>query len=127
MKKKIWLIPIIVIGLILVFLIGSVGFLTIKGYGVSQGRYLEAKDGQPLFILDNSPIEMSNRTDKDLFGKLDNGDKILVIHDGILESYPGRTGVYGIFKLSDGTTADIPQEVLNQLIELGWLETETEE
>ena len=123
MKKQRWLIPVIVIGLILVFLIGSVGFLAIKGYGISQGRYLESKNGQPILILDNFPITMSNRTAKDLFDNYDVGDKILVIHDGIAESYPGKTGVYAVFKLSDGTTGDIPQKVVQQLIELGWLET----
>ena len=127
MKNKKWLIPVIVISLVLVLLIGSVGFLAIKGYGISQGRYLESKNGQPILILDNSPMTMSNRTEKDLFDNYDVGDKILVIHDGIAESYPGKTGVYAVFKLSDGTTGDIPQEVVNQLIELGWLETETEE
>ena len=123
MKNKKWLIPVIVISLVLVVLIGSVCFLAINGYGISHGRYLESKNGQPIFILDNSPITMSNRTAKDLFGNCDVGDKILVIHDGIAESYPGKTGVYAVFKLSDGTTGDIPQNVVNQLIDLGWLET----
>ena len=102
----------------------GIGTMVNKGYGVSTGLYLEVKDGQALFIRDNSPIEMSNRTERDLFDNLDIGDKVLVIHDGIAETYPGRTGVYVVFKLSDGTTGDIPQNVVQQLIDLGWLETE---
>lgn len=124
MKKKKWLIPIVAFALIVVLLFAFIIVVTNKGYGISQGRYLEAKDGQAMLILDNSPIEMSNRTDKKLYDKLDIGDEILVVHDGIAESYPGKTGVYAVFKLRDGTTGDIPQNVVIQLIELGWLESE---
>ena len=124
MKNKKWLISIAIIVAVLVSVIAGVGTMVNKGYGVSTGLYLEAKDGQSLFIRDNSPIEMSNRTGRDLFDNLDIGDKILVIHDGIAETYPGRTGAYAVFKLNDGTTGDIPQNVVQQLIDLGWLETE---
>ena len=124
MKKKKWLIPLGAFGVILVFFVGYVGLFVSKGYGISIGRYLEAKNEYPMLLLDNSPIQMSNRTGKDWFNKLDVGDAILVIHDGIAETYPGKTGVYGIFKLGDGTAGDIPEKVVNQLIELGWLEKE---
>lgn len=126
MKKKKLLIPVAIIAAILVLVVAGIGIMFAKGYGISTGRYLEAKDGAAMFVRDNSPIQMSNRTDKDLFDKLDIGDKVLVIHDGIAESYPGRTGVYAVFKLSKGNTGDIPQKVVNELIDLGWLETEEE-
>lgn len=122
MKKKMWLIPVLAIGLIVILLIGVVGVIEIKGFGLSSGRYLEAKDGTSLMVLDNSPVRMANKTDKDLFGNFDAGDKILVIHDGIRQSYPGQTGVYAVFKLSDGTIDDIPDAVLRELMKLGWLE-----
>lgn len=124
MKKKKWLIPIVAFALIFVLLFAFIIVVTNKGYGISQGRYLEAKDGQAMLILDNSPIEMSNRTDKKLYDKLDIGDEILVVHDGIAESYPAKTGVYAIFKLNDGKMEDIPQEVVNSLVELGWLQSD---
>ena len=127
MKKKKWLIPVVIIVVILIFVIVGIGTMVNKGYGISTGLYLEAKDGQALFIRDNSPIEMSNRTKREMFDNFDIGDKILVIHDGIAETYPGRTGVYAVFKIGNGTTGDIPQNVVNQLIELGWLETAEEE
>jgi len=127
MKKKVWLIPLAAIGLVLVLLIGSVGIITAKGWGISQGRYLEAKNGQPMLILDNAPIVMSDRKGRALFDDLDIGDEILVVHDGIAESYPGKKIVYAVFKLSSGTMGYIPQKVVNQLIELGWLETVAEE
>ena len=74
-----------------------------------------------MIILENSPVQMSNQTNWDLFDGLATGDKILVIHDGMDQSYPGRTGVYVILKLSNGSADDIPQTVVNSLIELGWL------
>ena len=127
MKKKKWIIPVVVIGVICVLLIGVVGILASGSFDMSQGRYLEAKNGQSMFVLDNSPIQMSNRTRKDIFDDLEVGDKILVIHDGIAETYPGKTGAYAIFKLSDGTADDISQTVVNGLTELGWLESKLPE
>ena len=99
LRKKVFLLPTIIIGFVLLFIIGSIGVITEKGYGISVGRYLGATNGTAMFIRDNSPIQMSNRTDRDLFDNLEVGDKILVIHDGIAESYPGRTGAYWCMKL----------------------------
>ena len=121
MRKKVFLLPTIIIGFVLLFIIGSIGVITEKGYGISVGRYLGATNGTAMFIRDNSPIQMSNRTDRDLFDNLEVGDKILVIHDGIAESYPGRTGAYWCMKLEGGTQADIPEQVIEELAELGWI------
>ncbi len=123
MKKKKWLIPVVAIVFVFALFFALIILMINKGYGISKGRYLEAKNGQTMLILDNSPINMSNRTGKDLFDNIEIGDEILVIHDGIAESYPGKAGIYAVFKLRDGTTGDIPQNVVNQLIELGWLES----
>ena len=123
MKRNKWIISIVIIVAVFVLTITGIIIMINKGYGISTGQYLEAKNGQDLLIRDNSPIVMSNRTEKELFDDLDIGDMILVIHDGIAETYPGRTGVYAIFKLSNGAIDDIPKNVVNQLMELGWLET----
>ena len=122
MKKKIKVIFIALICAVAIMLLSFLGIITVKGLGISEGRYLEAKNGVSMIILDNSPIQMSNRTGKNLFDKLDTGDKILVLHDGIAESYPGRTGVYAVFKQEDGTIDDIPQAVISNLTEMGWLD-----
>lgn len=77
--------------------------------------------GEDMFIDGNSPIIMSNRKDKEgLFSGLGTGDKILIFHDGIADTYPGRTGAYWCVKLEDGTQADIPEQVIEELTELGW-------
>ena len=64
---------------------------------------------------------MTNVTGRNLFRNFAAGDKILAIHDGINESYPGSTGTYAVFKLSKGSAGDIPQEIADQLVALGWL------
>lgn len=124
MAKKKRLIPVLVIILIFVLLI--VGFFASvrRGYCCSVGRYLETSNGTGMVVLENSPVEMCNQTNWDLFGGLTTGDKILVIHDGMDLSYPGRTGVYAVLKLSNGNADDIPPTVVNSLIELGWLTTQ---
>lgn len=108
---------------IIILLVIGIYILINKGYGMSVGRYLEVKDGTAMLVRENSPISMHNRTNWDLYDKLDTGDKIFVIHTGIAESYPGQTGVYAIFKISDGTIADIPQKVIKELNKLGWIDT----
>ena len=122
--KKLLKITFGIISGIIILLAISVYILLNKGYGISVGRYLEAKNGKAMLVCEKSPISMHNRTKRDLVDDLDIGDKILVIHTGIAESYPAQTGVYAVFKISDGTTDDIPQKVVNELIELDWLELE---
>lgn len=123
MKKKKWAIPIASIITILVLIIACVGILLHKGYDISEGVYLESKDGSAIIVCERTPIIMSNRTNRDLFDTLKIGDKILVIHDGIAESYPARTGAYAIFKINDGVTGAIPPSVIEELIELGWIDS----
>ena len=120
MKK--WWISIIVIAVILVLLVAGVGALMYRGYSVSTGIYLEAKNDTAILVCDQTPIVMSNRTQKDLFADLETGDKITVVHDGIQETYPAGTGVYAVFANKDGTTGEIPPSVMDTLTEMGWFE-----
>jgi len=122
-KKKKWLIPVGIISAILVLIIICVGVFISKGFGVSEGIYLETKDGSAIMVCKRTPIAMSNRTNLDLFDNLEIGDKILVIHDGIAESYPARTGAYAVFKRNDGVTGAIPPSVIEEMIELGWIDS----
>ena len=121
MKKKI-LIPVcIVLSILIIFSVSSVFLINRYSLSVSQGLYLSANDNTPMMIQMNSPIKLNNLTNNEnLFDKLSDGDEILVIHDGIQESYPGATGVYAVFKLTDGELSDIPENVLVSLSELGW-------
>ena len=119
MKKSI-IIPLCIVLALFLIIGGGLAYMSAKSLDFSVGRVLSANNSMML-VLDNSPIQMSNRTDsKNLYAKLSDGDKVLVMHDGIAESYPGKTGVYGIFKLEDGSITDIPDGIIESLTELGW-------
>ena len=63
-------------------------------------RALITQNGTYMLIDGNSPIALSNRQKNDkLFEDLESGDKVWVLHDGIEETYPARTGAYAVRKL----------------------------
>lgn len=130
MKKtsiKILCVILAVFLLITAVVVIGMGVMVSKGYGITEGRCLITGTGSYMLIDENnSPIEMNNQSDKDLFADLSSGDEILVLHDGIQESYPAGTGVYYCKKLSDGEPEDIPSSVIESLTELGWLEKKIE-
>ena len=113
---------IIAIMLCIVLLIG-VAFIiaAASGIGISVGTCIKADNGRYLVVIDNSPIAMSQLGgNRNIFEKLETGDKLLVIHhSGILETFPGKMGVYLVVKLSSGH--EIPQEIISQLTDLGWM------
>ena len=113
----------IVIGIVLaVFLLVGCSLLWMvkNSIGISIGTCLATETGKYLIILDNSPISMNARSGNGtLFDGLETGDKLLIIHDGIAESYPGRTGVYLCLKVGDGE--EIRESITTELREMGWL------
>ena len=123
MKTKVLRLALIIIGSLLVVLALIIALMAHKSLSFSSGRYLLADNGADIFILGNSPIVMSNRTENEnMFSRLDTGDKILVLHDGVAESYPGKTGAYFVLKLGNGSRADIKSSVLESLSRLGYLQ-----
>ena len=118
MKKK------VVIGVIIgmaVLLLAVVIWFANRGFSFSTVRCIETRQSY-MMVLDNSPITMSNHSwNKELFEDLDTGDKILVLHDGIAESYPGQTAVYFCVRLEEGAATDVPETVISSLEELGYV------
>ena len=112
---------IIAVMLCLVILVGAAFiFMAASGIGISVGTCIKADNGRYLVVIGNSPIAMSQLGgNKNIFEKLSTGDKIFVVHNGILETFPGRTGVYLVVKLSSGHK--IPQDIISQLTDLGWM------
>ena len=121
MKRKKWLIP-AVIAVVAVSLAVVVGLAARRSLDVSTGRYLAARNDVDMLVVGSTPIKMSDRGGRDLFDGLDTGDKILVLHDGIAESYPAQSGAYAVFRLGDGSVRDIPQRVIDELTEMGWMD-----
>ena len=106
---------------VIIALAVALGFLAIKGMGISYGIYLEARNNTPMMIVENSPMKMSRRSDRDIFDGLENGDRILVIHSAIAESYPAQTGAYAVIKLWGGDASDISSDVIENLMSMGWI------
>ena len=127
MKRKILvMLSTIVAILLLLFAICFVvfGIASFKGYGVMEGKVLVTNTGYMIIDDDNSPITMSNQSEnEEIFKGLTSGDKILIVHDGIQESFPAGTGVYYCIKLYDGEYKDLPEQVIVSLIELGYIDT----
>lgn len=118
MKKTIFRIAIVVAAMVLLAAAALIFFGIRQGVRFSQAQYLETAHGHML-LIDGSPVSMSGKDGR--FKNLTTGDKVLVAHSSIAESYPGRAEAYLCMKKSDGTASDIPSEVLQSLRELGWL------
>lgn len=118
MKKTIFRIALILLAVVLTAAAVLVFVGARQGIRFSEALYMETAHGHML-LIDGSPISMSGKDG--MFKKLTTGDKVLVAHGLIAESYPGQAKAYLCMKRSDGTAADIPSDTLDSLRELGWL------
>lgn len=88
----------------------------------TEGVCLLTETGQVLLIAEGEPIALSDRSKEGgLLDGLQTGERIRVLHDGIAESFPARTGVYKLERIGQGSIDDIPVQVLDTLRELGWI------
>lgn len=123
MKKK-WRLLLILLAVILVLAAGALIYMSVNCLSFSTGRCLVASNGSCLILMDG-PVVMSDRTGRGgLFEELRTGDEILILHDGIQETYPGGTGVYFCMRLEAGSMADIPDDLIRDLSPMGWLATD---
>lgn len=127
MKKKVIVTLSTILAIIL--LIVAVAFVGLgialyKGYGIINGQFLVTDNGYMIIDKNNSPIIMTNQTNnEEIFENLTNGDKIVAVIGMIEESYPARTDVYFLVKISDGEYKNLPESALLGLGELGWIDT----
>lgn len=83
------------------------------------GRYCRA-NGQDLILCDNGdPIVLGGGSDA-AFRDLQTGDRIEILCDSILETYPAQTAVYDCKLLERGTGDDLPADTVRSLSDLGW-------
>lgn len=85
--------------------------------GMTVGQCVIANNGKLLLIDGDTPIVLSGRTGE----RYSTGDKLLVIHDGVNETYPAQTRAFLVLKLDSGSRTDIPTETMLRLSELGWV------
>lgn len=103
MKKKIWLLLFGIFLLIVGILFAAVYFASSRGYGVSSGKLYLMDNTVYLVTDDNSSMIVSDQSkNKNLFENSINGDKVLLFHDGIQETFPARTGGYYLILISKG-------------------------
>ena len=96
MKKKKWILPVgIVCGIIVicaaaVFAFGAI--LSTQGYSITTGRLYFADNGTYLIDSNDMAMRVSDCSeDKELFKGYQNGDRVVLFHNGVEESYPAQT------------------------------------
>lgn len=120
MKKKI-IISVAVICAVFILGISAGAFLMNSSIGISTGHVLISENGACFLIKGNSPVRLSDYSENGVFPELKTGDRVLVIHDGIAESYPASTLCRLCIKTGNGSISDIPEEVISSMTQLGWL------
>lgn len=107
MKKRKWILPLCIVVGVIVFCVVAVfafgAILSAQGFGISTGRLYFADNGTYLIDSDDMAMRVSDCTnDADLFKGYQNGDKVILFHNGVEESYPAQTGGYYIIRTSKG-------------------------
>lgn len=118
MKKTIFRIAILAVAVVLLVALALAFFGFRKGIRFSEARYIETLQGHML-LIDGSPVTMYGKDSA--FENLTTGDQVLVAHGLIAESYPGQAKAYLCIKQEDGTAEDIPSQITQSLVEMGWL------
>ncbi len=123
MKKKRWVLPLSIAGGLIILCIAFVlvfgAVLGAKGYSVSVGRLYFAKNGNYLIENGNMAMRVSDLSDNaELFKGYENGNKVILIHGGVDDSYPAQTDGYRVFRLSKGDKAYKPADEVLGIVTL---------
>ena len=100
MKKRKWILPVSIVGGVIVLCIVAIfafgAILSAQGYGISTGRLYFADNGTYLIDSDDMAMRVSDCSDDaELFKGYQNGDKVILFHDGVNETYPAQMLMYG--------------------------------
>lgn len=124
MKRK-WILPVCVVAGVLLVCVAAffiaAGVISEKGFSLTEGRlYLE--DDQAWLIEESGgAISLSDRSKgKALFRDSVSGDRVLVLHDWLLETYPAQTGAYKIWCLEQGNGDYRPDDAVLGRVDIGW-------
>ena len=107
MKKRRLILAVSILGglfaLCVVAVLAFGALLSAKGFDVSAGRLYFADSGIYLIESDDKAMRVTDCSDdKELFMGYQNGDKIILFHDGVETSYPAQTGGYHIVRFAKG-------------------------
>lgn len=116
MKKKGLIIALSVIGAIVALALIMFAVVLFSGNQITVARCIVTENGSLYMVYDDRPVHLNYTGDKGY----ETGDKLLIIHQSAFaESDPEQTRAYFIMKLGSGSLDDIPQEVIDKLIETG--------
>lgn len=116
MKKKTIICALVLVGIFVAGIIAGAVFLAVNDLSISKGMFYKAEDGRAYFIEDNTAIEMSYRgMGENPIPEFNSGDSLLVVHGGIMETYPARMGLHFAVKLKDGSESDVPREMIETI------------
>lgn len=119
MKKAKWIVLSVTIALCLCIVLG---LAALRDKNITVGHCVITNNGSYMLIDGDTPIRLSTRSGtNDLFEGLRDGDKILVVHGMVAESYPAQTVASYCVKLGSGSLDDISLSVRNALAGMGWL------
>ena len=124
MKKRKWILSVSIVGGVIVLCIVAVfafgAILSAQGYGISAGRLYFADNGTYLIDSDNMAMRVSDCSkDAELFKGYQNGDKVILFHDGVNETYPAQTGGYYIIRTSKGDGTYKPADEVLGIVSFG--------
>lgn len=121
-KRNIIIVTVISAVFITGIIAGSVFAMLESSFSLSTGTVLKSDNGTVFLVKGNSPVRLGDYTEEGkLLAGLETGDKVLVLHDGIAESYPASTSARFVIKTGGGGEGNIPEEVVSSLSELGWI------
>lgn len=100
MKKKKRFISMGIVAAVILLCAVGFGIYCLSSY---VGTYVQTENGANMVVFDVNPIVMSDRTNRDLFAGLETGDRVLVIHGFVEETYPARSEAKLVFKLGGGS------------------------
>ena len=124
MKKRKWILPVSIVGGVIVLCIVAIfafgAILSAQGYGISTGRLYFSDNGTYLIDSDNMAMRVSDCSDDaELFKGYQNGDKVILFHDGVNETYPAQTGGYYIIRTSKGDGTYKPADEVLGIVTFG--------
>ena len=124
MKKRKWILPVSIVGGVIVLCIAAIftfgAILSVQGYGISTGRLYFADNGTYLIDSDDMAMRVADCSDdKELFKGYQNGDKVVLFHNGVEESYPAQTGGRFAFRVSKGDGTYKPADEVLGIVSFG--------
>ena len=112
MKRRKWILVICIAMGIIALLMGTAAVTSMMGYGVSVGKLYFTESSTYLIDGTTSIIVSDQSRKSDLFDGYTNGDEIILVHDGVEETFPARTGGYMAIRISKGDGTYKPSDDL---------------